>query len=1001
MSALSRGQDAARSADLKVPHGDLEAGSEGSEVTDGGETLGGDFGQDLVLTEQEPGVCPPAGAADPSADLVQLRQSEMVRILHDKGVAVGDIHSRLDDGGTDEDIALPFHQLLPDFGEGFLVHLSVGHFHPGFRDHISQFVCRPVDGLHPVVQVVHLTAAAEFSLDGVADGGFVVLRHIGLDRMPVHRRVLDDAHVTDPAHCHVQRSRDRGSGKGEHIHIGELLLEFLLVGNTEALLLVDDEQSQFLELNVLLEQPVRSHSNIHRSVADPCHPRLDLFGGGEPGQHGHLDGIGLHPLQDGAVVLKRQDGGGNEEGDLVSVRDGLEGGAQRHLGLPDSHIAAQQAVHGLSGLHVLFDLVAASQLVIRLLIREAQLKIPLPVGVLREGDPLGLLPLGIELDQFLRHLPDRAVDLLLGLLPLSGIEAVQRHLAVILRRDVRGDHIQSGDRHIQGIPVPVAYLDVIRHKAVVVDAVDAVEDADAVVPVDDIVPHLQVLQTSEHFGGFLRPLGDLPHLLRLVGGGDERDLQRRDLESGGQHPLHHRDLSLIREPFKTGLCRDPFRDKVVAQRLCAAVGTSKHRHTVARVEIALQVLLQDGHLPGPAGDRVGVQVHDGLERDVPHSAGEDIAQDPVPAGHRFRIDGIVLAEDGVIHPVGSQGFHIKSIAFHKGTVPLLQFLGLRQEYHSLRQIVQDRFRRRIAGRHIAVGADRQDSFLQFRKIPLHRSGQLSLRQFLHKFPDGLHRVVPQGDLPCGRDLAAGPVHGPALGIHGKFRDPLDLGVKELHTDRHIPVHGEHVQDAAPLGILSPAFHLVAAGVSRGDESRAERPDLRFTALLQYDPAVQVDVSGHGEKAHGLQGTADRLQLPSRGLAESGEPGDLLVMGDTFHIQQSYLPGRERLHLGEPQRSHVLRRAVSVPVAVAHKDHRSARCHGESRRGHGPVDLMYPEESRGLSGLFHRCDEVLYGFAFGQFLKDGHMDYFPFPLYLLWARVKSPPIIRSTAPSMSG
>ena len=255
----------------------------------------------------------------------------------------------------------------------------------------------------------------------------------------------------------------------------------------------------------------------------------------------------------------------------------------------------------------------------------------------------------------------------------------------------------------------------------VVDAVDSVEDADAVVPVDDIVPHLQILQASEHFGSLLGSLGDLPHLLRLVGGGDERDLQGRDLESGGQHPLHHRDLSLIREPFETGLGRDPLRQEVVTQRLCAAVGTSKHRHTVARVEIALQVLLQDRHFPGPAGDRVGVQVHDGLERDVPHSAGEDIAQDPVPSGHRFRVDGIVLAEDGIIHPVGSQGFHIKGIAFHKGTVPLLQFLGLRQEYHSLRQIVQDRFRRSIAGGHVAVGADGQDAFLQFREIPLYRS----------------------------------------------------------------------------------------------------------------------------------------------------------------------------------------------------------------------------------------------------------------------------------------
>ena len=51
-----------------------------------------------------------------------------------------------------------------------------------------------------------------------------------------------------PVRRHVQRARDGRGGQRQHVHLAAQLLEPLLVRHAEALLLVDDQQAQVLEL---------------------------------------------------------------------------------------------------------------------------------------------------------------------------------------------------------------------------------------------------------------------------------------------------------------------------------------------------------------------------------------------------------------------------------------------------------------------------------------------------------------------------------------------------------------------------------------------------------------------------------------------------------------------------------------------------------------------------------------------------------------------------------
>ena len=105
-----------------------------------------------------------------------------------------------------------------------------------------------------VVEEIDLPVARHLALDGLADDPLVVGRDDGLDRMPVGRRGLDRAHVARAGEREIKRARNRRGGKRQHVDEPEELLEFLLLLHAEALLLIDDDEAEVLELDVLREQ---------------------------------------------------------------------------------------------------------------------------------------------------------------------------------------------------------------------------------------------------------------------------------------------------------------------------------------------------------------------------------------------------------------------------------------------------------------------------------------------------------------------------------------------------------------------------------------------------------------------------------------------------------------------------------------------------------------------------------------------------------------------------
>ena len=243
---------------------------------------------------------------------------------------------------------------------------------------------------------------------------------------------------------------------------------------------------------------------------------------------------------------------GHQDGDLLAVLDGLEGGADGDLGLAVADVAAHQPVHRDLPLHVLLDLVDGRELVDGLHEREGVLELALPGAVRAEGVPLGGLPRGVQLDQLGGDLLDRLAGPALALGPVGATEPVERGL---LAADVPGDLVERVGRHVE----PVGRLAalggaVLDHQVLAGRALHRALHhldvaADAVLLVHDVVAGLEL----ERVDLVLAPGRHLAHVLggRALAGqvvaGEHRQAQRLVdepvLERPGGH-VHQAALGL-------------------------------------------------------------------------------------------------------------------------------------------------------------------------------------------------------------------------------------------------------------------------------------------------------------------------------------------------------------------------------------------------------------------------------------------------------------------------
>jgi hypothetical protein len=304
------------------------------------------------------------------------------------------------------------------------------------------------DGVDFVVQEIHLAAALELAQAGFADLAVGPLGDEGLDRQALLRRRGDHREVAQAFQRQAERARDRRRGQRQHVHRGAQRLQRFLLAHAEAVLLVDDDEAEALELHILLQQAVGADQDVDLALAQKLDGLVLFLRRLETRNLGDLDRHVGEAVAEVLVVLLGQQRGRAQYRHLLAVGHGDEGGAHGDLGLAEADVAADQAVHRLAGFHVLDHGIDGRLLVGRFLEAEA-------VGegfqvVLLEDERVALAgrALGIQVQQFGGGVVHLLGGLLLGLFPLARAQRVQLD-GFRVRAAVARDDLQLGHRHVE------------------------------------------------------------------------------------------------------------------------------------------------------------------------------------------------------------------------------------------------------------------------------------------------------------------------------------------------------------------------------------------------------------------------------------------------------------------------------------------------------------------------------------------------------------------------
>ena len=82
------------------------------------------------------------------------------------------------------------------------------------------------------------------------DSLLIIFHYICLDWHSVHRRLLQNTHISDSNQTHMQRTWDRRCCERQYIHIFLQLFNLLFMRNSKALLFINDQKTKILKLDI-------------------------------------------------------------------------------------------------------------------------------------------------------------------------------------------------------------------------------------------------------------------------------------------------------------------------------------------------------------------------------------------------------------------------------------------------------------------------------------------------------------------------------------------------------------------------------------------------------------------------------------------------------------------------------------------------------------------------------------------------------------------------------
>src|SRR6476620_2691774 len=159
-----------------------------------------------------------------------------------------------------------------------------------------------------------------------------------------------------------------------------------------------------------------------------------------------------------------------------------EGRPQRHFGLPETDIAADQPVHRTAGAQIPDGRVNGHELVVGFLVRKTRAELVIGARPNGQSRRLAHLPFGRNLDQFARNFADSALHARLARLPVAATKTIEidlRLLGAVARQKI---HVL--DRQIELGAFGVVNFKAVMGRASRLDWLESLETANTMVHMD-------------------------------------------------------------------------------------------------------------------------------------------------------------------------------------------------------------------------------------------------------------------------------------------------------------------------------------------------------------------------------------------------------------------------------------------------------------------------------------------------------------------------------------
>ena len=165
-----------------------------------------------------------------------------------------------------------------------------------------------------------------------------------LDRRATGRQLVEHGYIEVGVIAHGQGARNRRRRHHQLVRVAALLAQGQALRHAEAVLLVDDSQAQFGEIDTVLDQRMSTDDQLRLSRR-----RGQLFALGlglqAARQPGHTHAQGLQPVTQFQVVLLGENFSRRHERCLPSCRNRLASSQRGDDGLAGPDIALQQPMH--------------------------------------------------------------------------------------------------------------------------------------------------------------------------------------------------------------------------------------------------------------------------------------------------------------------------------------------------------------------------------------------------------------------------------------------------------------------------------------------------------------------------------------------------------------------------------------------------------------------------------------------------------------------------------